>query len=232
MTTFSQLVDELVTEIRRPDMRVEIATYLNQTIREMHFDPTSGAAAQFKDNLLEDQAVATVENGYVWDLPNPALFQQIAAVRFDSIFVNDESSVYIRERTPGPGLSGQCRFWYRTGPGITFHGYGGVGGIITIAWFEFPRALKYYPAANRPASWDIDLGWSYDPAFDTTDELRASARFFTTNWMLERWSVIVAEGLRAKVYKRISDTERARTAFSAYTTLRKGVYTSESSVRG
>ena len=44
MTTFSQLVDSVVSETKRPDLVSEIATYLNQTIREVHFSADRNAA--------------------------------------------------------------------------------------------------------------------------------------------------------------------------------------------
>jgi hypothetical protein len=227
MTTFSQLVDEITREVRRPDLLLDIATYLNQTIREMHFDPKTGAAAEFIDNLKEVQVTATVDTGFGWDIPNQAVFQRMLAVRYDSIFTNDAKTTYIQQRSPGPGMSGQHLFWYRAGPRVTFAGYGGVGGVISIAYFEYPRSLKYYTLANRPAERDLDLGWTYAPVFDTTDELREAAQFYTSNWMLERWEVIVAEGVRAKVYKRIADTERARTCYASFMAMRAGVYTGE-----
>ncbi len=47
-----------------------------------------------------------------------------------------------------------------------------------------------------------------------------------------RWSMVVEEGLRAKIYKRISDTERARTAYSLYAQQRQGLITSERADNG
>jgi hypothetical protein len=42
-----------------------------------------------------------------------------------------------------------------------------------------------------------------------------------------RWSDVLREGLRAKVYKRISDQLRAQTSYSLYSQLRQGLFTSE-----
>jgi hypothetical protein len=42
-----------------------------------------------------------------------------------------------------------------------------------------------------------------------------------------RWSDVISEGVRAKLFKRVSDTERARNCYSLYGQLRQGLMTSE-----
>ena len=87
MTTFSQLVDEVAFETKRPDLLAEIATYLNQTIREVHFEPSRGNVAFYSNNRREFQNVATTETGQIWDIPNPSAFQAIEAVRYPSHYL-------------------------------------------------------------------------------------------------------------------------------------------------
>src|SRR3546814_15245541 len=53
MTTFSQLVDTIMSESRRPDLQTEIATYINQTVRELHFDSEQNKILYFNDNMRE-----------------------------------------------------------------------------------------------------------------------------------------------------------------------------------
>ena len=226
MTTFSQLVDELVLETRRPDMRNEIGTYLNQTIRELHFEPTKGNAIFYKSNLGEEIVLATLASGQGWTIPDSTIWQTMAAVRFDSVF-DLGKPVYPPFLTPGRGLNGRQYFYYQAGDSYFFSGYGGVGAAISLAYYQYVRRLKYYAAGARPAEYDDDSGWTYAAAFDGTPELQASAQRFTTNWLLMRWKEVIAEGLRAKVYKRLSDDLRARTCYSLYSTLRQGLYTSE-----
>lgn len=226
MTTFSQLVDELVLETRRPDMRTEICTYLNQTIRELHFEPTKGNTIFYRENLTEESVIATVADGQGWAQPDPAIWQTMAAVRYDSVF-DLGKPVYPPFLTPSRGLSGKRFFYYQAGDSFYFSGYGGVGASIALAYFQYPKRLKYYASGARPAEFDDDSGWTYAPAFDGSDDLHASAQRFTTNWLLMRWKEVIAEGLRAKVYKRLSDDSRARTCYSLYSTLRQGLYTSE-----
>src|SRR3546814_4489833 len=55
MTTFSQLVDTIMSESRRPDLQTEIATYINQTVRELHFDSEQNKILYFNDNMREVQ---------------------------------------------------------------------------------------------------------------------------------------------------------------------------------
>lgn len=231
MTTFSQLVDEIVREVGRPDLRGEVGTYLNQTIREMHFEPERGKAFDYRDNLRELQLTADVDTGFGWDIPDSGTFQRVLAVRYDSIYAVDSKTQYAEELEPGPGLAGRTRFWYRAGQRINFAGYGSIGSKISIAWFEYPRRLKYFQPNGRPAQYDSDLGWTYAPEFDTP-ELRPAAQAFVTNWLLMRWVDVVSEGVRAKIYKRVADEQRARTSYSMYKTLCNGVYTAETATSG
>lgn len=235
MTSFSQLVDKLVLETRRPDLVAEVTTYLNQTIRELHFDPKNGNAILYRDNLVELQLTASSETGFVWTIPSPQNFQAMLTVRYDNVYVDDEMA-YSPEKTPGRHLRGLTLYHYRAGRDFAFYGYGGTDSTISLAYYEYPRALKYRVANAREATWDEDAGWSYHTVglvdYDEDDDSRALAQSLCTNWILDRWETVVEEGLRAKVYKRLTETERARTCYSLYTTLRQGLFTSESSDLG
>lgn len=226
MTTFSQLVDEIVSETKRPDLVSEIARYLNQTIREVHFTSDKNAAIFYIENFKELLLTSDSENGYSWAIPNPANFQKMMAVKFATVYDRDSNNVWPRETTPGRHLSGMDTYFYRVGGSFVFSGYGGNNGQIGIAYYEFPPSLKYKVVAARPASYDVEDGWTYAVGV-TTPELQEAARLLTTNWLLLRWSTVIGEGLRAKVYKRLSDTERARTCYSLYGSLRQGLFTSE-----
>lgn len=232
MTTFSQLVDAMILETRRPDMASEIQSYVNQTIRELHFRPDNNAAILYRSNLLELALTSNLDTGFTWTIPNMDTFQAISAVRFASVSNRDFcDGIYVDERTPGRGLVGRAMYWYRASNYVVFYGYGGVAGIIQIAYFEYPKRLKYYAAALRPATWDVETGWTYKAGI-TTDEDKEIARNLVTNWVLLRWTDLVMEGIRAKVYKRLSDDSRAKTSYSLYTQARMGIYTSETWVQG
>lgn len=230
MTTFSQMVDSIVQEVRRKDLLMDAARYLNQTIREVHADPITNNATLFRDNLQEIQLSASVETGFTWEIPSVERFQGIALVQYAGIWVDGEQP-YVKEMKPGRALAGQIRYYYRGGSRIAFAGYGGQAKPINIAWFEFPRNLKYKAVADRKVTWDDETGFTFDPSL-TTPELQEAAMEFETNWLLRRWEHTLSEGLRAKIYKRISDDARSRTAYSLYAQHRTELITAESYIEG
>lgn len=232
MTTFSQLVDDMIIETRRPDLRLEIATYLNQTIREVHFEPSKGNVVFYPANRKEDQVIASVDSGQIWDIPNPTTFQGIEAIEFPDICMGVDG--YAKEVSPGPRIRTQPYIYYRSGPSYVFGGAAGYGGInskISIAWYEYPPSLKYKDTLSREAVYDIESGWTYNTVnsvdYGLDADSRALAQSRVTNWVLMRWADVLREGLRAKVYKRLSDQLRATTSYSMYTQLRQGLFTSE-----
>jgi hypothetical protein len=228
MTTYSQLVDDMVAETRRPDLVGDVCLYLDQTIRELHFIPASGNAVLYRDNLTEIQLTASADSGFAWDVPDSATFQAMLAVRYDDILDSFGYGFYPPEKTPGRGLTGLKGFYYRAGTRYVFSGYGQMGSRISLAYYVYPRKLKYYAAGSRPAIYDSDMGWTYADAFSGTPDLNQAAQAYTTNWMLMRWDTVIREGLRAKIYKRLSDGDRAKLCYSLYSNLRQGLYTSES----
>ena len=228
MTTFSQLVDKITLETRRPDLRADVATYVNQTLRELHFEPTRGNVIMFRDNLFEDILYADTEQGFAWDIPAPGLFQAIAGVRYDSAVDQDGNPCWAQQVDSPSRVMNTIRHWfYRVGGRVFFKGYGGLNALISLSWYQYVPSLKYYESAVRPATLD-ELGVAtYLPAYDVDAATRLNALDLTTNWLLRRWDTVIEEGVRAKIYKRITDTERARTCYSMYQTLRQGLFTAE-----
>lgn len=225
MTTFSQLVDKMVAETRRPDLQTEVGSYVNLTLRELHMEPKNGNAVFFKENLKEDQLTANIDSGFYWDVPKPSTFQGMAAVRYDSVF-DSNRPVYPKEMNPGRIMNEERHFFYRSGSRIWFRGYGGNGALISMAWFEYVPYLQYYASGSRPAIYDDFSGWTYASGI-TTDDQKAVAQSQVTNWLLLRHATIIEEGMRAKIYKRLGDDIRARTSYSMYSTLRQGMYGAE-----
>lgn len=226
MTTFSQLVDTIVSESRRPDMVAEIATYINQTIRELHFDQESNKILFFNDNFREDQLTAGSESGFSWTIPNPAVFQKLKVVAYATRVDYEGKPLYPQRTTPGRHLNKLSAYYYQAGEKFFFNDYGGLNAKINLGWFEFPRRLVYQ-VDGRLVTWDeVEQVFDYDPSL-TTDELKEAALAQVTNWILTRHEDVVAEGARAKVYKRVSDTERARTSYSMYMSLRGGFWSNE-----
>ena len=225
MTTFSQMVDSIVSETRRPDFRETIAGYVNQAIREMHMGQ-NGAVQRFNDNLVEVILEADAETGFQYELPLPHRFQVIEAVWYAT------QGVYADYRTPQSAFafrdrpSSECYF-YRSGSNLIFNGYGGQYSEIALAYFQFPTRLKYFAAALRPATWDDSAGWSYLLTYDVSAATRLNARELSTNWLLDRWEDMISQNVRAKVWARLNDTERAKVAFSASESLKSGLIVAE-----
>lgn len=268
MTTFSQLVDKMVLELKRPDLQTEIATYVNQTIRELHADPKSGNAVFFDSNLQEAQIQATVDTGQTWTIPKVSTFQGMKAVRYDSLTngnyqpwtgnppapptppttpvcggYDPDEYVYAEILKPGRGMNNHSHYCYRIQGTYVFNNYGATNAVISLAWYEYPPVLTYYPVGAfpndalpatpgmRPAQYDEVLGWTYDLPWnlttDPTGALAATAQALTTNWILLRWPMLIEEGVRAKVYKRVSDDTRAKLAYSMYSSQRAAMYSAE-----
>lgn len=230
MTTFSQLVDKMVLETRRPDMRTEFCTFLNQTIREVHFEPSRGNVVFFNDNYKEARITVDADSRMLWQIPVVANFQGMAAVRFDNQFTRRGEQIYAKLVPPGPMLESSDYYYYRAGTTFVFGGrigYGPIGSTISLAWYEYPRALVYYPAGKRPAEYDLEYGFKYNDEMVVDPNDRVEAENMVTNWLLLRWFTVIEEGLRAKIYKRLSDDNRQRTSYSLYMQLRQGLYTSE-----
>lgn len=234
MTTFSQLVDLIVAETKRPDMVTDFATFLNQSIRELHFEPSRGNAVFYEDNYIETQVrVDTHDEVFSWPIPNPEIFQNVAAVRFDNVYSNqyDINSrsyrpVYALRLSPTSRMDDELYVYQRARNQLLFRGFGGFNSAISIAYFEFPRSLKYHPSGSRQAIFDFETGWTYAAGI-TTPEQQQAAQDSVTNWLIMRWHTVLEEALRAKVYKRLSDETRSRQSYSLYTQLRQGLFTSE-----
>lgn len=226
MTTFSQLVDSVLAETSRLDLREHAISYLRQTIRECHLDPERNTAIFMWPNYAEVQLTADEDSAFSWQIPDTTRFQGEQMVRFDSVW-EDGKQVYATPLISGFAGNRQRYAYQKVGDRFIFNGYGRSGGVISLAYFQFPAALKYYAVANRPATWDEETGYTYHEDYNATPELQETARLLTTNWLLERWDMVLEEGLRAKLYKRLSDTERARTCYSLYMSLRLGLQNSE-----
>lgn len=218
MTTLSQLVDEIVEETRRPALRQQISTFVNEVIQELHLHPDHAAAVKFDENLVEALLTATESTGYFYTLPQPRLFQDVEAVWYQTLGLAARrlkpSTVHkFRNRPDGDS------YYYRSGPTICFNGYGGTGAQIQLAYYQKPRRLKYYAAGDRPCSWDEETeSYSYATAYDSTSELQAQAEELCSNWILMRWKEVVKQGVVAKLFTRAGDLDRAKLAYSSYRT--------------
>ncbi len=223
MTTFSQAVDRLIAECQRPDMKLDIVDYLNQTIRELHLTQ-DGTPIKYNDNLVEEEVTSLVDENLQWTIPYSQRFQGMEAVWYS------DSGKYARLRKPSTAfvfmdeVDGQY-YYYRTGQYYAFSGFGATGSIVKLSYFLFPRRLTYYPVgATRPCTWDeATQTFSYAPAYTGDPTLQANARELSTNWLFDRWEDMVKAGARVKLWNRLNNQERGKIAYSTYQELRKGL---------
>lgn len=223
MTTFSQLVDRVLKETVRPDLIDMLPGYLNQTIRELFVHAQTGLPCFYDDARHEEQIeLLTLTNktfAYVWELPRPTRFQAIESVYYDSI------QRYVYKGDPRTALARNDfnvdakYYWYRVANAIVMSAPGKIGDTVRVSWFEYPRALAYQQEADRVFVYDQDNDmYAYKSGIPDPEAAKEAA----TNWALERFEELLAEGLRAKAYKRMND-ERQRTFYSNYETMRLGV---------
>jgi len=227
MTTFSQLVDDIVMELLRPDMKATIVSYTNQTIRDVHFRPAVNAPVLYDANRYEDELAITTEGTYLWSIPSNTRFQDVEA-----IFIND-IGIYLDRRNPRIALKESFephadKYWYRSGPTIAMHGVAS-GWTGKISYHMFPRILAYKPKTGTDAR-----TIRFDPNADEYVLIGGGAPTesqleLETNWVLQRWGDTIKEGVRAKTWKRLGEMERTRLAYSAFESMRTSIWNSEAS---
>lgn len=226
MYTHSQLVDELVAELMRPDLQAASSNYLNQTIRELHATTDSPPIpVGFVGNLGEDALTADADEGFSYALENPYRFQMIESVYYV------QYGRYATERKPSSirafdgSVDGAEYGYYRSGNQIFFSNYGGDGAQILIAWFDHIQRQSYYEPGARPCEWDNDTeSFTFNTVgsidYNSTPALQQKALDLCTNWMIQRWADTLLQGVRSKIWARIADDVRGKTAYSAYQSLR------------
>lgn len=229
MSTFSEIVDELATELVRPDFKVAITDYLNLTIRETHQKKSNSDVVPvlFESNRVED-TVIVASLPAIWDIPNVARFQYFETAFFPATGYYAHKRAITRIREDGP--NSQEPYWYRAGSYIVFNGVR-VGEDVNLTYFQYPARLKYYAATNpqtRPAVYNFETDtYTYASAFDVNATTRENARNLVTNWLLLNHVEIMKQGVRAKVWARLGETDRAKMGFSLYESLRLGLIGSE-----
>jgi hypothetical protein len=244
MTTLSQLTDEMAGELVRLDLiktglRTDggyIASSINQTIREVHTGK-NGVAHHFDANRVEIELTVdslSTANMFVWDIPQFNRLQAIEAVEYSSV------GRRARRRPPGVvnlenrGVPADNYYWYQSGNAICFSGFGVVGSIIKLSAFYYPRSLFYHRDSPLATGTDKDPRWAeHDSETDTwvyrpdTGKTNPELEELSTNWVMARWTDMIREGVRAKVYKRLGDENRQRTSYSSYESMRVEMQTQE-----
>lgn len=225
MTTYSQLVDELVTEFVRPDLRVSITSYVNQTIRELHADSKAQTPILFDANRMEYEGMVSSLPAQ-WMIPHVTRFQRLETVYYP------DYGVYAKQRHPSRAYEQRDNltrfYWYRSGPVIILSGLE-ENNEFKLTYFEFPRHLIYYAPDARPAIWDYEAEvFEFNPEYIGTPELQELAIELTSNWLLLRWLECIKQGTRAKIWARVGEADRGRVAYSLYEQERQQLVLSES----
>lgn len=226
MTTFSQLVDDVVLELLRPDLTPVLAQYANQTIREMHTRPATNAPVYFDANRYEDELAVTTNSPWLWEIPSVTRFQKMEAAYCEAI------GAYLVPRSPRmtQALSQEPNaelYYYRTGPAYAFAGLPN-GVSLKLAYFLFPRTLAYKAVNDRVTRFDPDTDRYVQIASPTTPATESELEI-ETNWLLQRHAETLKEGVRAKAWKRMGDDGRTRTAYSSFESARAAVWNTEPS---
>lgn len=240
MTTFTQLIDDMVSETLRVDMRQTMADYLNQTIREVH--NKSRATPQgnesmpvlYPDNRVEElvtlSGITEDTLTYLWPIPKMTVFQQMEAVYYRGV------SRYAQLRNPKSALlvsSAEISakfYYYRTGAYFALVNPGADGQLVALSWFEYPRNLPLYGIGVSPVLYDnITEEYSLNPKRADQTLTLEQGLALSTNWLLQRHTDAIREGLRAKIYKRLSDgSNRAQLAYSQFEVLKTSIQNTES----
>lgn len=230
MSTFSQIVDEMVAEHIRPDLRASIVAYTNQTIRELHGRRNDGSPILFTGNRVEE-LWAVDATPALWPIPSVARFQRLETAfmveRGQYAFERSLSRVYEESQNADTRY-----YWYRSGAFVAFGDRMGslsTDDSIKLSYFMFPPLLKYYAEGSRPATFDVETEeFTYHADYDVSDETRAEAEAKSTNWILLRWGeAVVKQGIRSKIYSRMGEIERGRLAYSHFESMREQMLTSE-----
>lgn len=223
MTTFSQLVDDMTTELLRPDLRTAVAAYVNQTVRELHFRPNGAAPILYDANRNEDDLAINTDTTWLWTIPSVTRFQDVEAIYLDDI------GRYIPRKNPRISLEPSFEpfadlYWYRGGNTIAINGVAN-GWTGKISYFLFPQTLAYQAAAARVVTFDAATD-SYNLVGGGGSPSQAQLDA-ATHWMLQRWDTVIRESVRSKMWKRLGDGDRARMSFSAYEAMRLALWQSE-----
>lgn len=233
MAVFSEIVDEVLKEVIRPDLITMLPGFLNQTIRETNVGVVSSEPVFFSENRKEDRVTvpSVTDNVYLWPIPRTTVFQAMDAVFFEKYqvyanLVSPQSMRMLNSMRPNDVFQ-----YYRSGPFYAMRGFGGVGDKIMLAWYEYPHSLKYYPKGlTRPLTFDIETQTYVQPQGASIS--LAAAMDLSTNWILDRHEEMLKEGLRAKAYARMDQESRASIAYSKYKQLLLGMQTTESDQLG
>lgn len=230
MTTFSQLIDELLVTSGRRNKLTDLTRFTNQTIRECHANQ-QGKPYMFQINLVEDALIADTDLAFKWRVP--MTFQIMQTASYLNALNTDGRPIFPKFQPPGRRINDLQYYYYRSGTAFVFAGFGGIGAQINIAYYAYPNRLPYLEVGQRPAIFN-ELTQEYE-FFDLTStggldytmpENQQTALDLTTNWVLEKWPEVVRWGVLSSLYPLVGDA-RASVHFARFNTLREQLITEE-----
>lgn len=207
-STFSAIIDTVVQRSLRRDRINDIVSYARATLRECQ------VLAFFEQDMIEAELSVT-STPFLWE--RPIHLRTILAAKPKEVFSRRGNELWFKNRPPGEKTQNEHYYLYLSGSSFVFTGTGlAIGDVIDVAYFNYSRRFPYYPAGDRPATFDDETEtWTYLPAYDVDDATRETARNLVTNWLVFHWYDLILEGTLAKLYKIVND-ERQRSTFALY----------------
>lgn len=205
---FSQIVDETIMRSGRRDRLVDIISFVNHTIWELH--TTAYYPQDFKE--LTIVLVYGYSQNFVYEWALPFRYRALRAVRYDGY-------LYPQPIMPGKRMQGRKYYYYRSGQSIILVG---ANSKIDIGYYDSTPTLRYYPNNERPAIYDLASGvWQYLVSPDTyaftlgSTLLDEAAQNLVISWLMYEWKEAIMQGSLAKLYNALGDA-RGSNAFGLF----------------
>jgi hypothetical protein len=230
---FSELIDSSLVRSGRPSKLLDATAFLLGSIRECE---TLDYCA-FRKSLIEDTITATAD---------PHIFIPTDLIRIVQTVKYPAYGIFPKFIPPGRRQLGEDYYYYGAGNYYVFEG-AAVDDEIDIAYYIFQPALLYYEIGERPAVFHGYPTTAADVLNDTGDWLylqpdnsyavslsggataEEAARALVTNWLLDGWRHVLAEGIHAKILNDHND-DRAPKSFALYKSYQKDLKNAENHV--
>lgn len=209
--TMSAAVDAVVDRTGRLDRQADVIGFVRLTIRECE-------ALRFFDKSWQEDQITPTADPYTWT--HPAFLRALNYVQYPHLY--DAHGEVIEPIHINANRAKRYMHTFYSGPDYSiFRGHragdAGVTALIDLGYFSWRTVLRFYSeVADRPARYDlITDAWLYHTDYDTTDELKTTARALVQNWLLRDWFDLIVQGAMSKVFHTFGD-DRARPSFAAY----------------
>lgn len=216
---FSEIVDDILQQTRRLDQAVNIASYVNATLRECQVFK----GRFFARDLVEDVINAT-SDPFIWT--RPVRFRGLRAAKYVE---ENEFPDFIQPGKKQTDQWGKIKdhFFYAATDYFAFSGAGDTA-TINVAYYKYTRNFRYYVVADRPAVYDRETEiWSYHDDFDDSDVLKEQAEDVVSHWLMLDWLELIKEGARAKLWKNLSDENKGPKTFASYKSMQVDLLSGE-----